>query len=242
MGPSPVLLAADPQEAGPKQEDVMAMLMVRRLGLAAMLLPGALAAQAQTTRPPQTQTQEWTQTKTYTKPAAGGVHWVVDPVHSEVTFRIRHLVGRVRGGFTRFNATLVTTTNDWRTGTVNVYIQTKSINTNNETRDADLRSPNFFSVDSFPLITFESTGIVAADSNFEMGGLLTIKGKTKPVVLSGEYRGLAKDSDGKQRVAFEGKTLINRKEFNLKWNESVDGGAILGDDVEIEIALEAIQQ
>jgi hypothetical protein len=115
---------------------------------------------------------------------------------------------------------------DWRTGTVNVYIQTSSINTNNATRDADLRSPNFFAVDSFPLITFESTGIVAADSNFEMGGLLTIKGRTHPVVLSGEYRGLAKDMNGKQRVAFEGSTLINRKQYNLNWNQTVDGGAM----------------
>lgn len=241
-GSLPSLVAVGPHEAGPNGEDVMAMLMVRRLGLAAMLVPGVLGAQAQTQRPTQTQTQQWTQTKTYTKPASGGVHWVVDPDHSEVTFRIRHLVGRVRGSFTRFNATLVTGTSDWRTGTVNVYIQTSSINTNNATRDADLRSPNFFAVDSFPLITFESTGIVAADSNFEMGGLLTIKGRTHPVVLSGEYRGLAKDMNGKQRVAFEGSTLINRKQYNLNWNQTVDGGAMLGDDVEIEIALEAIQQ
>ena len=143
-GSLPSLMAVGPHEAGPNGEDVMAMLMVRRLGLAAILVPGVLGAQAQTQRPTQTQTQQWTQTKTYTKPASGGVHWVVDPDHSEVTFRIRHLVGRVRGSFTRFNATLVTGTSDWRTGTVNVYIQTSSINTNNATRDADLRSPNFF--------------------------------------------------------------------------------------------------
>jgi polyisoprenoid-binding protein YceI len=237
------LLAAGPQEAGPNREDAMPMLMVR-LGMAATLLPAALGAQATAPapRPTQTQTQEWTHTKTYTKPATGGLHWVVDPDHSDVTFRIRHLVGKVRGSFTRFNATLVTDTGDWRTGTVNVYIQTKSINTNNATRDADLRSPNFFAVDSFPLMTFESTGIVAADSNFEMGGLLTIKGRTHPVVLSGEYRGLARDANGKQRVAFEGSTLINRREYNLNWNQTVDGGAMLGDDVEIEIALEAIEQ
>ena len=184
-----------------------------------------------------------TPTKTFTKPTAAGVHWVVDPNHSEVTFRIRHLMGRVRGSFTRFNATLVTTTpGDWRTGTVNVYIQTKSINTNNEARDADLRSPRFFAADSFPLITFESTGIVAANNTFEMGGLLTIKGKTHPVVLTGEYRGLTKDANGKERVAFEGSTLINRKQYNLDWNQALESGAMLGDDVEIEIALEAMRQ
>ncbi|MBP2648728.1 MAG: hypothetical protein H6Q77_2352 [Gemmatimonadetes bacterium] len=198
--------------------------------LAALLVPGAVIAQVSTP------------TRTFTKPAAGGVHWVVDPDHSEVTFRIRHLVGRVRGSFTRFNATLVTSTDDWRTGTVNVYIQTKSIDTNNPTRDDDLRSPRFFAADSFPLIIFESTGIVAADNSFEMGGLLTIKGKTHPVVLKGEYRGLATDPGGKERLAFEGSTRIDRKEFNLAWNQAVESGAMLGDDVEIEIALEAMRQ
>jgi len=199
--------------------------------LAALLVPGALTAQAAGS------------TKTFTKPAATGVHWVVDPNHSEVTFRIRHIMGRVHGSFTRFNATLVTTTpGDWRTGTVNVYIQTKSIDTNNEARDADLRSPRFFAADSFPLITFESTGIVAANNSFEMGGLLTIRGKTHPVVLTGEYRGVTKDANGKERVAFEGSTLINRKQFNLDWNQTLESGAMLGDDVEIEIALEAMRQ
>ena len=199
--------------------------------LAALSLPGALAAQASSS------------SKTFTKPSPDGTHWVVDPNHSEVTFRIRHIMGRVRGAFTRFNATLVTTTpGDWRTGTVNVYIQAKSINTNNEARDADLRSPRFFSADSFPLITFESTGIVAANNTFEMGGLLTIKGKTRPVVLTGEFRGISKDANGKERVAFEGSTLINRKQYNLDWNQALESGAMLGDDVEIEIALEAMRQ
>jgi polyisoprenoid-binding protein YceI len=198
--------------------------------LATLAVPGALAAQAPGS------------TKTFTKPAEGGVHWVVDPNHSEVTFRIRHILGRVRGSFTRFNATLVTSTGDWRNGTVNVYIQSKSINTNNTARDADLRSPRFFAADSFPLITFESTGIVAGNNTFEMGGLLTIRGRTHPVVLTGEYRGLAMDANGKERVAFEGSTLINRKEYNLEWNTTLESGAMLGDDVEIEIALEAMRQ
>ena len=75
-----------------------------------------------------------------------------------------------------------------------------------------------------------------------MGGLLTIKGKTHPVVLTGEYRGLSKDANGKERVAFEGSTLINRKQYNLDWNQALESGAMLGDDVEIEIALEAMRQ
>ena len=212
------------------QEDVMISKALPCALLAALSLPGALAAQTSGS------------TKTFTKPAAGGIHWVIDPNHSEVTFRIRHILGRVRGSFTRFNATLVTSTGDWRNGTINVYIQSKSINTNNEARDADLRSPRFFAADSFPLITFESTGIVAGNNTFEMGGLLTIKGVTHPVVLTGEYRGLSKDENGKERVAFEGSTLISRKQYNLDWNQTLESGAMLGDDVEIEIALEAMRQ
>ena len=212
------------------QEDVMTSTALRCALLAALSLPGALAAQTSGS------------TKTFTKPAAGGIHWVIDPNHSEVTFRIRHILGRVRGSFTRFNATLVTSTGDWRNGTINVYIQSKSISTNNEARDADLRSPRFFAADSFPLITFESTGIVAGNNTFEMGGLLTIRGVTHPVVLTGEYRGLTKDENGKERVAFEGSTLINRKQYNLDWNQTLESGAMLGDDVEIEIALEAMRQ
>ncbi len=195
------------------------------LGALVLAAPAALAAQA----------------GKFTKPGAGTT-WAVDPQHSEVTFRIRHLVGRVRGQFTDFKATIVTTGPDWRKGTVNVVIQAKSIDTRNPARDADLRSPRFFSVDSFPTITFESTGIVASDKGFEMGGLLTMKGRTKPITLRGEFRGVQKDPDGKERIAFDGTALVNRRDFGLTWNRVLETGAMLGDDVEIEIALEAVRQ
>ena len=124
------------------------------------------------------------QDATYTRPPVGTT-WRIDPAHSEVGFRIRHLVGRVRGQFTEWQGTIVTNEGDWSRGTVNVSIKTASIDTRNSARDEDLRSPRFFAADSFPLITFESTGIIAQNTQFEMSGLLTMKGKTRPVVFRG---------------------------------------------------------
>src|SRR5262249_5358696 len=107
---------------------------------------------------------------------ASGTKWVVDPVHSQINFRVRHLVGRVQGTFVDWYGIIVTTDPDWTRGTVKVTAQTASLSTGNAYRDADLRSDRFFAVDSFPQLTFEGTGIVATDSTVELGGTLTIKG------------------------------------------------------------------
>jgi polyisoprenoid-binding protein YceI len=181
--------------------------------------------------------------KTYTKVPVGS-GWRVDPAHSEVGFRIRHLVGRVRGQFTDWEGIIVTKDTDWTHGTVNVTVRTKSIDTGNPSRDQDLRSPRFFAVDSFPTMTFESTGIVADQkgNTFEMSGLMTIKGHTHPVVFRGVYRGLQRDMNGKERLAFEGSAYINRKDFGITWNQVVEAGNLLSDEVELEISLEAVRQ
>jgi polyisoprenoid-binding protein YceI len=181
------------------------------------------------------------QATTYTRPPVGA-GWRIDTQHSEVGFRIRHLVGRVRGEFTDWEGMLVTKDADWSHGTVNVTVRTGSIDTRNAARDYDLRSPRFFSVDSFPAMTFESTGLIQSGSSFEMGGLLTIKGRTHPVTFRGQYRGIARDQNGKERIAFDGTALINRKDYGLIWNQTLENGAMLSDDVELEIAIEAVRQ
>ncbi len=184
------------------------------------------------------------QGKTYTHPPVGS-GWRVDPSHSEIGFRIRHLVGRVRGQFLMWDGVIVTRDTDWTHGTVNVTVQTKSISTGNTARDTDLRSPRFFSADSFPTMTFESTGLVVSEDSadtFEMSGLLTIKGITHPVVFRGQYRGIERDLNGKQRVAFAGNAIIHRKDFGISWNQVVEAGALLSDDVELEISIEAVRQ
>ena len=170
-----------------------------------------------------------------------GTRWVVDPVHSQVDFRVRHLIGRVRGTFDDWYGVIVTKDDDWTHGTVNVGVQTATVNTGNIHRDADLRSARFFAADSFPRMTFESTGILATDSTVEIGGILTLKGRARHVVLVGQYRGTAKDYVGERRIAFDASTIIDRRDFGLSYGELVNGVPGIGNEVEITIAIEAIR-
>jgi polyisoprenoid-binding protein YceI len=174
-------------------------------------------------------------------PPTTGTKWVVDAVHSQVEFGIRHLLGRVRGSFNNWYGVIATQDRDWTHGTVNVQVQTRSINTGNGYRDADLRSNRFLATDSFPTMTFESTGIVATDSTVEIGGILTLRGRSRHVVLKGQFHGIGKDQEGKDRIAFDATTKVDRRDFGIGWNEMVEGTKTIGDDVEITIALEAVR-
>ena len=166
--------------------------------------------------------------------------WVVDMVHSQVDFGVRHLVGRVRGAFEKWYAVL-TTKDDWRQGTVKVSVQTASLNTGNAYRDADLRSERFFDVRRYPKMTFDGTEFAVADSTLAVSGILTIKGHSKPITLTGQYRGIAKDSDGHERIAFEATGEVDRRDFGINWNESVAGTDLVGNTVEITIGIEAVR-
>jgi polyisoprenoid-binding protein YceI len=168
--------------------------------------------------------------------------WVVDIVHSQIDFRVRHLVGRVRGTFTNWNATIVTQDRDWRNGRVNVVVQTASLSTGNGLRDGDLRSPRFFSVDSFPEMKFEGTGLQVSDTTVEITGLLTIKGHTLPVTLKGGFRGIDHDQDGHERIGFDATTTLDRRNYGIAWNTMVGSTPLIGNDVEITIALEAVRE
>jgi polyisoprenoid-binding protein YceI len=167
--------------------------------------------------------------------------WVVDMVHSQVGFAVRHLVGQVRGTFERYYAVLTTPAEDWRNGTVKVTVQTASLNTGNSYRDADLRSDRFFAVSRYPTMTFDGTSLAVTDSAVAVSGLLTIKGHSKPVTLRGQYRGVAKDADGHQRIAFEATCAVDRRDFGMSWNETVAGTELIGDTVQVTIALEAVR-
>jgi polyisoprenoid-binding protein YceI len=167
--------------------------------------------------------------------------WVVDPVHSQVEFGIRHLMGRVRGSFTRWYGVIVTNDREWKHGTVTVQVQTASINTGNSYRDTDLRSPHFLATDSFPAMTFESTGIVATDSTVEISGILTLRGHFHPVVLKGRFNGIGRDKEGHERIGFDTATTVDRRDYGISWNEMVEGSRMIGDDVEISISLEAVR-
>ena len=197
--------------------------------LAVVVLAGAQGAAAQTVANVATGTP------------ARETKWVVDMVHSQVDFGVRHLVGRVRGTFTKWYATLTTKDGDWKLGTVNVSVQTASLNTGNGYRDDDLRSDRFFAVGRYPKMTFQGTGFAATDSTVDVSGMLTIKGHSKPVVLSGQYRGIAKDREGHERIAFEATGAVDRRDFGISWNESIAGAELIGNNVEITIGIEAVR-
>lgn len=118
---------------------------------------------------------------------------------------------------------------------------TRTLDTGNQYRDADLRSDRFFAADSFPQLSFESTGIVATDGTVEIGGILTTKGHAHHMVLTGMYRGVGQDREGHQRIGFDASTVIDRRDFGITWNERVGGTDLIGHDVEITIAIEAVR-
>jgi len=170
-----------------------------------------------------------------------GTRWVVDLPHSQIDFRVRHLLGRVRGTFTNWYAVIVTHDRQWKNGRVNVTVQTASLSTGNAYRDADLRSPKFFATDSFPELTFRGTGLAVGDSTLEIPGLLSIKGHSHPVTLKGVYRGIADDGQHHERIAFEATTILDRRDYGLEYNQTIGPNTLIGNEVEITIALEAVR-
>ena len=164
--------------------------------------------------------------------------WQIDPSHSDISFRIRHFVSRVRGTFNEWSGTIVGDPGNWTHGSVNVTIQAASIDTRQDRRDADLKSDNFFDVAKYPTITFKSTGVTVKGDSIRISGELSMHGVSKPVVLEGSYLGL--EPGNRPRIGFEARTTINRLDYGVTWNRVVEGGGVmLGDDVEIEIAIEA---
>jgi polyisoprenoid-binding protein YceI len=181
-------------------------------------------------------------TRAATTPVAAPATWTIDVAHSEMTFRVRHLMGRTRGSFQLWNGTLVADPARLQDGAVEVSVKTASVNTENTDRDAHLRSPDFFAADSFPAITFKSTKVrVGADKKLRLDGILTMRGVSKPVTLVGTYNGAVTDPWGKQRLAFEATGRINRKDFGLAWSKVTEGVALVGDEVDIDIAIEAVK-
>lgn len=167
--------------------------------------------------------------------------WNIDRSHSSVTFQIRHFVSRVRGSFDDVKGTITADAESWQKGTVDVQIATSSIDTGNERRDTHLKSPDFFAADSFPVIGFRSTRIERRGDEARIHGNLTMRGVTRPVVLDGRFTGLMKSAQG-DRVGFEASTTVNRMDFGVTYNRAMEGGGVmLGDDVKVEINVEAVR-
>lgn len=166
----------------------------------------------------------------------------IDKAHSEVTFQVRHLLTKVRGRFSDFEGTIDFDAARPEASSVKLSIQAASIDTNQADRDTHLRSADFFAVDQFPTLTFESTGITTvSEGTYEVAGTLTIHGVSKAVVLPVVHLGSAKDPWGNEKLAFETETTINRKDFGLNWNAALEtGGFLVGDEVKISVSVQAV--
>ena len=172
--------------------------------------------------------------------------WVLDPMHSEVQFKIKHLViSTVTGSFNTFAGTLESAGDDnFDNAKVEFSLDVDSINTNQEQRDAHLRGEEFFDAAKFPHIKFESTSFVKTSGNeYKVSGNLTVKDVTKPVTLEAEYGGSAVDFYGNHKAGFEVTGKINRKEFGLTWGAVTEAGSIVvGDDVKLSFNVQFAKQ
>lgn len=168
--------------------------------------------------------------------------WEIDTSHSELSFRIRHLVSQVRGTFGGWSGTIVADPARLGEGSVNVTIQTASIDTNNERRDTHLRSDDFFAAEAHPTISFRSRRIEVDGKKLKVHGDLTMRGVTRPVTLEGEYLGTVGTGE-RQRLGFSARTTVDRTDYGVSWNRAAEGnGVVLGDDVEIEITVAAVRK
>ena len=169
--------------------------------------------------------------------------YTIDPTHSTLGFTARHaMVTKVRGAFNDFEGTVHIDAQDPSKSRAEVLIQAASIDTRNADRDAHLKSNDFFAMDEFPTIAFESTAAEQVDDEtYRVTGDLTIRGVTKPVSVDFELSGVAEDPWGNTRVGFEGRTTVNRKDFGLSWNTPLaTGGVLVGAKVTLEFDLSLV--
>ena len=179
-----------------------------------------------------------------TAPVAWATTYTIDPDHTAIAFKIRHLFSKVEGTFNTFEGSFDYVPGHPEQWKAQATIQAASINTRVEKRDTHLRSPDFFDVEKYPSITFKSTELTdATATGAALHGLLTIHGVEKPVVLDLSIHGEGKDPWGNMRSGLTATTKINRKEFGLNWNKALETGQFLvGDDVEITLEVEGVSK
>jgi polyisoprenoid-binding protein YceI len=169
--------------------------------------------------------------------------WTIDPVHSEVSFVVRHMmVSKVRGRFDTFEGT-IETAQDPLQSSVSATVDLSSVNTGNETRDNHIRSEDFFHIEKHPAMTFRSTGIRPEGENFLLDGELTLRGVTRPVTFFLEVNGFGPDPYGGTRTGFSATTEIDRNQWNVSYNGPIPGassGMVLSDKVTINLEIEAV--
>ncbi len=172
-------------------------------------------------------------------------HWTLDPMHSEVQFKVKHLViSTVTGSFKKFEGKAVTEGEDFENAEIDFTLDVESIDTNQEQRDTHLKSADFFDAATYPKIVFKSTSFKkTGDEEFTLTGNLTVRDVTKPITLKAEYGGSATDFYGNTKAGFEVTGTINRKDFGLTWHGITEAGAIVvGEDVKLIMNVQFAKQ
>jgi polyisoprenoid-binding protein YceI len=169
--------------------------------------------------------------------------WVLDPSHSEILFKVKHLmITNVKGEFKKISAEI--DGEDFKNAPIKVSIDTSSVSTNEDNRDNHLKSADFFDVEKYKEITFIKTSFKLSEENvYELKGNLTIKGITKEVKLSVEYGGVNKDPWGNEKAGFSVEGKINRSDWGLTWNAQLEtGGVLVSDEVRISADVQFVKQ
>lgn len=173
--------------------------------------------------------------------SASAQKWEVEKVHSSVGFSVKHLViSKVKGNFRDFSGTINFDGKNWDKASAEMKVMVGSINTNDDKRDAHLKSADFFDAGQFPEMSFKSKKVTKGEGDaFKLVGDLTIRGITKEVTFECEFNGMT-DFMGTSKAGFSAQTKINRQDFGVSWNKTLDtGGVVVGDEVEIYLELEA---
>ncbi|MFZ4620880.1 MAG: YceI family protein [Bacteroidota bacterium] len=173
-----------------------------------------------------------------------GKSWVIDVAHTNINFTVSHMViSEVTGTFKEFQGTVTAAKDDFSDAQIEVTINAKSINTENNDRDNHLRSADFFDAENHPVLSFKSTGVESKGSGkLAITGVLTMRGISKNVVLDAKFKGQAVNPWGQIVAAFKASTTINRKEWGLMWNAALEaGGFLVGEEIELTLNVELNQ-
>ena len=171
--------------------------------------------------------------------------WKLDPTHSELTFKVKHLmISNVKGEFRKFDATIENLGNDFSNASINATIDASSIDTNNGDRDTHLRSADFFGVDENPTISFRGTTFTKLDDeNYQLRGILAMKGVEKEIALDVDFGGFVTDPYGQSKAGFTISGKFNRKDWGLNWNAALEaGGLMVSEEVRVAGELQFVKQ
>lgn len=171
--------------------------------------------------------------------------WVIDPTHSEIEFKVKHLmVTNVKGKFREFEASIYTTGDDFMSAEIDCWINVDSVDTGNADRDKHLKSADFFDAEKHKEITFRANTVenIDSDGSYELWGELSIRGITKKIKLDVEFGGIVKDPWGNEKAAFTINGKLNRKDWELNWNAALEaGGVLVSDEVRINCEIQLVR-